>query len=104
MNKIVMLSMITLAAGQAFAETAAQAPSVEGYKGWLALGAGLAIGIAALGGSLAQGRAASSALDGIARNPAAEGKMFTPMVLSLALIESLVIMAFVIAIFLQGKI
>jgi len=70
----------------------------------IALGAGLAIGIAALGGALAQGRAAAAALDGIARNPGASGKIFTPMILGLALIESLVIYALIIAIMLQGKI
>jgi len=72
--------------------------------GWMALAAGLAIGIAALGGALAQGRAAAAALDGIARNHGASGKIFTPMILGLALIESLVIYALVIAIMLLGKI
>jgi F-type H+-transporting ATPase subunit c len=62
-----------------------------------ALAAGLAIGIAAFGGSLGQGRAAAAALEGIARNPNASDKLFTPMILGLALIESLVIYALVIA-------
>lgn len=62
-----------------------------------AIAAGLAIGIAALGGSLGQGRAAAAALEGIARNPNASDKLFTPMIIGLALIESLVIYALVIA-------
>ena len=62
------------------------------------VGFAAAIGIAAFGGSLGQSRAASSALDGIARNPNAADKMFTPMILGLALIESLVIYSFVISI------
>jgi len=66
------------------------------------LAAGLAIGIAAAGGSIGQGRAAAAALEGIARNPNASGKLFTPMILGLALIESLVIYALVVAIMLQG--
>jgi F0F1-type ATP synthase membrane subunit c/vacuolar-type H+-ATPase subunit K len=33
--------------------------------------------------------AAGSALDGIARNPAASGKIFTPFIIAMALIESL---------------
>ena len=49
------------------------------------------------------GRAATAALEGIARNPNAQGKIFTPMILALSLIESLVILAFVIAIIHQGK-
>jgi len=70
----------------------------------IAIGAGIGIGLAAFGGALGQGRAASAALDGIARNPGASGKIFTPLILSLALIESLVIYALIIAIMLQGKI
>jgi F-type H+-transporting ATPase subunit c len=69
-----------------------------------ALGAGLAIGIAAFGGAIGQGRASAAALDGIARNPGASDKIFTPMILGLALIESLVIYALVIAFVLIGKI
>ena len=66
------------------------------------IAAGLAIGVAAFGGALGQGRAAAAALEGIARNPNASGKLFTPMILGLALIESLVIYALVIAIMLLG--
>jgi F-type H+-transporting ATPase subunit c len=73
-------------------------------SGLIALAAGLAIGLAALGGALGQGRAAQGALEGIARNPSASGKIFTPMIIGLALIESLVIYALVIAFMLQGKI
>ncbi|MFP4600287.1 MAG: ATP synthase F0 subunit C [Persicimonas sp.] len=64
----------------------------------MAVAAGLGIGIAAFGGALGQGRAAASALEGIARNPGASGKLLTPLILGLALIESLVIYAFVITI------
>jgi F-type H+-transporting ATPase subunit c len=72
--------------------------------GWAALAAGLAIGLAAFGGSLGQGKAAAAALEGIARNPGAQNKIFTPMILGLALIESLVIYALIIAFLLLGKI
>lgn len=68
------------------------------------LAAGLAIGIAAAGCGLGQGRAGAAALDGIARNPNASDKLFTPMILVLALIESLAIYALVIAIMLVGRI
>lgn len=63
-----------------------------------AIGAGLAIGIAALGGTLGQGKAVSSMLESSARNPGASGKLTVPFFVGLALIESLVILAFVIAI------
>ena len=88
------------------AETAT--PAGEGVsfflKAALALGAGLGIGIAAFGGALGQGKAAAAALEGIARNPEAAGKVMTPMIIALALIESLVIYALVIAFMLMGKI
>lgn len=51
-----------------------------------------AIGLAALAGTLSQGRTASAALEGIARNPQASGQIFVPMILGLAFIESLVIL------------
>jgi F-type H+-transporting ATPase subunit c len=70
----------------------------------IALAAGLGLGIAAFGGALGQGRAAAAALEGIARNPGASDKLFTPMIIGLALIESLVIYSLIIAFFLYGKI
>ena len=70
----------------------------------LAIGAGIAVGVAALGGGIGQGRTAGSAVEGIARNPNASDKIFTPMILGLALIESLVIYGLVIAFMLQAKI
>ncbi|HVV52493.1 MAG TPA: ATP synthase F0 subunit C [Polyangia bacterium] len=71
---------------------------------WLGLAAALAIGLSALGGAIGQGRAAGSALEGIARNPQASGKIFVPMIVGLALIESLVIYGLLIAFQLFGKI
>jgi len=82
----------------------AQSGGTMDPDGLIALAAGLAIGLAALGGSLAQGRAAAAALEGIARNPQASGKLFTPMIIGLALIESLVIYALVIGFILSGKV
>ncbi len=75
-----------------------------GAGGWIAIAAGFGIAIAAFGGALGQGRTASTALDAIARNPGAADKVFTPMILGLALIESLVIYALIIAFILVGKI
>jgi F-type H+-transporting ATPase subunit c len=70
----------------------------------LAISAGLTIAIAAAGGAFGQSRAAAAALEGIGRNPGAANKLQTPMIIALALIESLVIYALVIAFLLQGKI
>ena len=53
-----------------------------------------AVALAAFGGTRAQSGAASVALEGIARNPSAADKIMTPMILGLALMESLVIFTF----------
>ncbi|HBF12463.1 MAG TPA: ATP synthase F0 subunit C [Deltaproteobacteria bacterium] len=86
----------------AMAEEASGAGSSGGSL--VAIGAGICMGMAALGGTLGQGRAVASALEGVARNPGAASKVQTPMILGLALIESLVLFSFVIAIMLVGKV
>lgn len=73
-------------------------------KAALAIASGIGIALAAFGGALGQGKTAVAALEGIARNPEAASKIQTPMIICLALIESLVIYALVIAFLLQGKI
>src|SRR3990170_829693 len=70
----------------------------------LGIGSGLGIGIAGGVGGMGQGRAVAAALSGIARNPGASAKILTPMIIGLALIESLVIYALAIAFLLQAKI
>jgi len=83
---------------------AQEAVSGSSDKSFYALAAGLAIGLAALGGALGQAKIGGAAMDGIARNPQARGDMFVPMILGLVLIESLVIYGLVIALQLVGKI
>jgi len=87
-----------------FAEAAESASKdlTPGY-GMVAMAAAICIGLAAFGGALGQGKAVSAALEGIARNPGAEGKVFKPLILGLALIESLVIYALLIAFFIVFK-
>jgi F-type H+-transporting ATPase subunit c len=85
-------------------QAAVQAASGQLKEFGLAIGAGLGLGLAAAGGALAQGRAVSSAMEGLSRNPQASDKMFLPLILGLVFIESLVIYTLVIAFFLQGKI
>jgi F-type H+-transporting ATPase subunit c len=100
-------SLVTLISTSAFAQGAADAAAGSNgndVKMYAALGAGLCMGLAVLGGGLGQGRAAAAALEGIARNPGASGKITTPMILGLALVESLVLFALVIALMIIGKI
>src|SRR5207302_684665 len=98
--------VLFLASAAAFAQETAGAGATGGGSRelGLAIGAGLAVGLAALGGGLGQGRSASAALEGLARNPQASGKIFTPMIIALALTESLVLLGFLIANGLSGKI
>lgn len=93
---VFVTSMLTAAV--AFAEGAEAAAGDGSSMKYLA--AALAIGLAAAAGSIGQSRAAAAALEGIARNPNAQNKIFTPMILGLALIESLVIYALIIALLL----
>jgi F-type H+-transporting ATPase subunit c len=85
------------------ADAVAETNKLDVFR-WAAGAAGFAIAIAALGGTLAQGRATAAALEGISRNPGAASKIQTPMILGLALIESLVLFALVIAWVLQAQI
>ena len=91
---IILGSMAALLVGSL--AMASEGGAVGGDQ-YASLGAALAIGLAAFGGALGQGKTAAAALDGIARNPTAGGKLFVPMIIGLALIESLVLYAFVIA-------
>ncbi|MGI6294773.1 MAG: ATP synthase F0 subunit C [Armatimonadota bacterium] len=63
----------------------------------LVIAAGFAVPVAVIGGGLAQGKTAAAALEAIGRQPEAAGKIQTAMIIGLALIESLVIYAFLIA-------
>jgi len=93
-----------LVATAAFAQEGGAAAGGSSHMWALALASGFGIGIAAFGGALAQGKAAVAALEGVARNPGAGGRIQTLMIIGLALIESLVIYALLIAFLLQGKI
>ncbi|HZJ41480.1 MAG TPA: ATP synthase F0 subunit C [Patescibacteria group bacterium] len=61
------------------------------------IGAGLAIGIGAVGAAIGEGIAASKALEAIGRNPEASGKITPIMFVAMAITESSAIYALVIA-------
>ena len=66
----------------------------------LVLAIGFGVPVAVLSGAISQGKAAAAALESIARQPEASGKIQTAMIIGLALIESLVIYALLIALIL----
>ncbi len=59
--------------------------------------AGLSIGLAAIGPGVGQGTASAQAIEGIARQPEAEGKIRGTLLLCLAFMESLTIYGLVVA-------
>jgi F-type H+-transporting ATPase subunit c len=67
---------------------------------WSIITAGFALGIAAAFGALGQGRAVSSAVEAIARNPSAVNDIRGSLILGLVLIESLVIYVLLISLIL----
>jgi F-type H+-transporting ATPase subunit c len=110
-RKTLLFSLMSLAlllvASVAFAEGAPAAAAAgagdASVKMVIALAAGFGIAIASFGGAISQAKAIAAGLEGIARNPSAQNKIFIPMIVGLALIESLVIYTLVIAFVLVGK-
>jgi F-type H+-transporting ATPase subunit c len=92
-----------LLASPAFAETAA-AGGGGLDRGLIALAAGLGLGIAGFGAALGQGRATAAAMESIGRNPNSADRIFTPLIVGLALMEALALYALVIAFNLAGRI
>ncbi|MEG1537494.1 MAG: ATP synthase F0 subunit C [Clostridiales bacterium] len=73
-------------------------------NGLIAIAAALAISISTIGPAFAQGKAASKALEGMARQPEASSTIRSSMILALAFIEALTIYGLLIAIMIVGKI
>ncbi len=90
---LTLLAAPALAQGGEEGDGAAAAPGLDLGL----LGAALGISIAAAGGALAQGRATGEACAGLARNPAAGGRIQLMLLIGLAFMESVVIYALVIA-------
>jgi len=100
---VMVFAVLAMIAPEAFAEDVGGSGGGLDKMG-LAIGAGLGIGIAAGIAGIGQGLATAGALNGIARNPGAASKIQTPMIIGLALIESLVIYALAITFLLPAKI
>lgn len=71
---------------------------VEGLK---AIATALAIGLGAIGPGIGIGLLASGALEAIGRNPEAEGKIRTSMILAIAFAEAVAIYALVVALIIK---
>ncbi|MBF0563873.1 MAG: ATP synthase F0 subunit C [Nitrospirae bacterium] len=91
---LVLFSAPYVLAAEGSAESKSDKSSVMAMA---AIGAPIGIGIAALGTGIGQGIGLSKACEGVARNPGASGKITTTLIVGLALIESLCIYAFLVA-------
>lgn len=58
---------------------------------WIALAAALSISVAAIGATMAQGKATAAAMDAIWRQPEAAGDVRGALIVSLALMEAIAI-------------
>jgi len=99
---ILAATLLFLALPALAQETAGGAAAPSGSVRWGAIGAAFLLGIAAAAGAIGQGRATSAAADGISRNPGAAGAIRTMTIIGLALIESLVLYALLIAFLIRG--
>jgi F-type H+-transporting ATPase subunit c len=71
--------------------------------GLIALAAGIAIGFAALGIGIGQGLLGSKAMESIGRQPEAANQIRTILIVGMAIMETIGVLSFVIAIILTGK-
>jgi len=77
---------------------------MELVSGLIAIGAGFAVGIAAVGSGIGQGVASGKAFESIARQPELSGTIRTLLFIALAFMETLTIYGLLIAFLLVGKI
>lgn len=101
-KNMILFAILALTAFSAFGQQAATTTTNNGVA-WGPLAAALVLGLAAAAGAIGQSRAVVAACEGIARNPGAAGAIRLAMIIGLALIESLVIYALIIAFIIQRR-
>lgn len=94
---LIVVMMVFAVAMPAFAadDATAAADSALGDK---AMAAAVAVGLAAAAGAIGMGWAIAKSVEGISRQPEAEGKIRTTLMLGLVFVETAIIYALVIAI------
>jgi F-type H+-transporting ATPase subunit c len=100
MRKVVFVILAIMAlsmfAMPAFAQGGEAAAASGGGANWVAITSGFAMAFAAALAALGQGKVASAACEGLARNPAARPGIQIALFVGLAFIESLVLFTFLI--------
>jgi len=104
MKKLFALTVLALASLPAFAaESAPASGSTFPLGGLVAIGVGVGLGLIIIGASKGIGLIGSHAVDAIARQPEAGGRIFTSMIISAALIEGATLFAIVVALLANGN-
>lgn len=88
---LAVLLVVAMVAPAAFAQATDQAAGGGSGRGLAAIAVAFGMGIAAFGCGLGQGRIASAACEGMARNPGAAGPIRAAMILGLVFVETLVL-------------
>ena len=91
-------TMGVFAAGEGADGGAAEAAATGLTTGVKAIAAAIAIGLAACGGAIAMGIFGAKAVEGISRQPEADGKIRTNFMLGLVFIETAIIYALLVVI------
>ena len=103
-TSLIVTIALFICAAPAMAQGAADAADTEfTSKGWAYMAAGLAAGIATIGGAYGIGKLAAAAMEGTARQPEAGGAIRTTMIIAAALIEGFTFFAIIVALQLAGK-
>ncbi len=97
---LLVLGLVLMASTVFAADTAAPEAGKFAFFGTVAAASAIGMGIAALGTGIGMGLGIGRAVEGIARNPEASGKIMTTMIVGLALIESLAIYTLVVVLIL----
>lgn len=77
--------------------------ATDNGRGLVGVGAGLGAGLAVIGAGIGIGRIGGQAVEGMARQPEAAGKIQTAALIFAALIEGAALFGVVIAYLMQGK-
>ncbi|HEU4338850.1 MAG TPA: ATP synthase F0 subunit C [Planctomycetota bacterium] len=98
------LVLVASMGGLAFAGNDAPAKAESSATNLVGFGLALGLAIAAFGGALGQGKAISTAVDAVARQPEAGGRIQTMMLIGVVFIETLVIYMLLICFMWGGKV
>ena len=109
LKKVAVLTALALALCviPAFAQdghAAGRDPGTTGSSTHLGFALGIGLAIAAFGGAFGQSRAIAAAVEAVARQPEAGGRIQGMMIIGLALIETLVIYMLLICFMWGGKV